>query len=178
MADTKQNKAEQADNVGTLRKKQLRDYGIFIAILIVIFGILVLFTVSSRKAWSQGLKQSIEQVFEDEKVTGYTVGNQVMLHSSFSTSCGVYHLYKNGTTDNGKQFAVIIKMTTMYGPVAAVYTYDLNGSAQFVGFVCLEGQVAKQLEDISKSTQIAYWANRIPEIVKNAAGDSKAGVGK
>lgn len=154
--------AEEKDK--TKSKQQIINYILFAGILIVLFGILLLLTVISKKSWNDGLKYQIQTVLDDAKPGTYIVQDALVVNSGFATSCGAYTVKK--VKDGGKQCtAAIIKITTMYGPMPAVYLNEKGEDWEFVDFACLSGKTAQQIKEMSMNSQIAYWKKRMPTII-------------
>ena len=153
----------------------LKQYGLFLAIIIVIFGIIFSSALFSRNSWKEGLKNQVESVLLEQK-KDYTVGDFMQLQSPFSTSCAVYNINQKGKKNTNK-YAVIIRLTTLYGQIPAIYIYDSKESdVSFLKMLTLNGASEKQIVDISKHMQISFWAKRIPSIIENSninEGNSK-----
>ena len=47
-------------------QRQLRDYGIFLGLLVFMFAILFALTICSRKSWEDGLRNQVRVVLERE----------------------------------------------------------------------------------------------------------------
>lgn len=142
--------------------------GIFCGILVILFGLLVTLSLVSRNSWRTGLRNEIEKVFALNSISEYSVGEYVRLNSGMSVNCAIYKV--NSVDENRKSFdhAVIIRVPTLYGPMAAVYLYNCtNGKVDFVDFAQLDVPVSKSVKNSSMNSQIAYWADKIPVIVKN-----------
>lgn len=144
----------------------LKKYGVFLLIIIVMFFLLIGSILLARNSWKEGLKKQVETVLVEQK-NDYRIGNFVKINSPFSTSCAVYELNKKNSKQNG-EYAVIIRLTTLYGQIPAVYLYnEKDENAEFVRFISLDGTAEKQIQDISKDMQISFWKKRIPSMLKN-----------
>lgn len=145
----------------------LKNYGLFLAIIIIIFGIIFSFALLSRNFWKEGLKTQIENVLLEQK-QDYTVGSFIQIKSPFSTSCAVYSINQKGKK-NANKYAVIIRLTTLYGQIPAIYIYDsAKDDVTFIKMLTLNGASEKQIVDISKNMQISFWSKRIPSIINNS----------
>ena len=153
-------------------KKHFISYGILTGILAAMMMILLLFTIISRKSWRNGLREEVIQVLEQEE-SSYKVGDWVKLSNPFTTSSGVYKISEKGNS-NKWLYAIIIRITTLYGPAGAVYVYDLKSDkAVFMGFADIKSDVVKQLTENSRYSQINYWQKRIPSILKGSLGEKE-----
>lgn len=157
------------------KSKKLKDYGIFILILILLFGLLTVFTLLNRNAWNKGLREEINHVLTNNGYDNIQIaGESIAINSPFSTSCAAFY-FTNKELKNEKAVAVILKVTTFYGPVGAVYVYEKKGSVKFIDFINCPSHIGKQNKDISKNMQITYWQKRIPSILPDVFNDAKGG---
>lgn len=153
-------------------KKRLMQCGIFFAILLILFGVLVFFTIVSRSSWQRGLEQQVAQTLSEHQHT-YTIVDKDVLDSPFVSSAASF-LVTNGDSATplgaSTEHAVIVRVPTLFGPLPAVYLYtEGEKTATFVAFATLDGKARAAVEANAKNAQIAYWATRIPKIV----GDRK-----
>ncbi|MBQ2313363.1 MAG: hypothetical protein II187_00480 [Treponema sp.] len=150
-------------------KERLIQYGLFSAMLVVFFGLLVLFTLLSRNAWDKGLCLQVEQVLPED----YTIVSTDVLQSPFVVSCASFSLVRNtqgksAGTDEGLH-AVIIRVMTSFGPFPMVFLYDeRKSSADFVCLLTGSSRVEDSIISSARNSQIAYWERRIPKIVRTA----------
>jgi hypothetical protein len=149
-------------------KKQLVKFGIFSLILVACLAFLILFSLMARSSWQQGLKEQVYQYFESQ-------GKKVSVHegdkirSVFSTSAASFKV--EGLEKDCH--AVIIRITTLYGPVAALYTCtdDEFHEVQFVDFLKLSPKISQAVKNSSVNSQIAYWEKSIPKIVQSGLAE-------
>ncbi|MBO4387641.1 MAG: hypothetical protein J5817_11600 [Treponema sp.] len=149
-------------------KKQLVKFGIFSLILVACLAFLILFSLMARSSWQQGLKEQVYQYFESQ-------GKKVSVHegdkirSVFSTSAASFKV--EGLEK--ECHAVIIRITTLYGPVAALYTCtdDEFHEVQFVDFLKLSPKISQAVKNSSVNSQIAYWEKSIPKIVQSGLAE-------
>lgn len=140
--------------------------GIFCGMLVVFFGLLVTFTLLGRKSWRSGLGNEIKKVFAENHIEGYEVGDYLRLSTSISVNCGVFSLVPVDPKKSEKAYCVIVRVPTLYGPVAAVYLYkDGRDSSDFVDFAQLNGPVSKAINSAALNSQISYWAEKVPAII-------------
>ncbi|MCI7577483.1 MAG: hypothetical protein MST12_04440 [Spirochaetia bacterium] len=165
---------KETDAMKMFYKKISIRAGIFCGILVVFFGLLVTLSLVSRKSWRTGLRSEIGKVFLLNSISEYSVGEYVKVNSGMTVNCAVYKL--NSVEDNKKSYdyAVIIRVPTLYGPMAAVYLFSRsNGNVIFVDFAQLDVPVSKSVKNSSMNSQIAYWAGKIPAIVNNLDAGAK-----
>ena len=155
-----------------LIKKHFASYGILTGILAAMIVILLTFTLISRKSWRNGLREEVSQVLEKTD-SSYTVGEWVKLNTPFTTTASVYKITESGNSSKWL-YGIIIRITTMYGPLGAVYVYDLKAdTTKFIGFADTASDIAAQIEHNSRFSQIKYWSERIPLILKGSLGDNE-----
>lgn len=143
-------------------KDFFKRYGIFLLILVVIFGILIYSIFLSQRSWTQNLKNSVQVVLEERDPNTWTVENNVKIKNPFTMNAACYEVRnrKSGTLYK----AVIIRIQTLYGPIPAVFMLD-DDSVYFVGYSSLHGVIASQLENNKTSKRIEYWIHKIPAII-------------
>ena len=139
-------------------KESFRIYGIFIGILVVFFGILIGMIFLSRTSWKNGIKSEVQVVLNEANPNQWIVGN--------STSSAVYELHNKEKAD--RYYAVIIRTTSLYGFVPAVFVYNKSSGVEFIGFAGVHGRIKKLMEYKSNTKRINYWSSRIPQIVEKA----------
>ncbi|MDY4902508.1 MAG: hypothetical protein SO116_06510 [Treponema sp.] len=159
---------EQKKILSAFYKKHLINYGIFAGIIIVLLAFLITFTLLSRNSWREGLKKQVEKVLSNS--TEYTCGSWVKLNSLATSQCSVYELVKDGKTVPSA-YGIILRVTTMYGPVPAVFTYEFdenknNASVNFIDFVETSGPLNEKIKASALKNQIAYWKNKIPYLIE------------
>lgn len=151
-------------------QRLLKKAGIFCGILVFFFCFLLLFVVLAKSSWRTGLANQIQKVFEINGITQYSVGEYVRIKSPMTVNCAVYKA--NSVTDentNPKNYAVIIRFPTIFGPVAGVYLYrEKKHRVDFVDFAQINGPVSDAIKDSAMRSQVEYWADKIPAIVNNA----------
>ena len=92
---------------------------------------------------------------------GLAVTDSCELQNPFAVAAAAFSV-----EDSPYSYAVIIKLTTMAGPVPAVYLYDTaSPKADFVCFLTLGKRVERFLTDSTGLSLIEYWAHRLPQIL-------------
>ncbi|MCR5766007.1 MAG: hypothetical protein K6G09_08545 [Treponema sp.] len=157
-------------------KEFFKDYSIFLGIIVVIMGILIYSVFLSRKSWENHLKTSVEKVLDDYESNQWTVLSNKRINNPHSMSAACYEARSRKTGDIYD--AVIIRVETFYGPVAAVYLCDAENNVTFVGFSTLHGRIEKILRSNSYDRRIGYWGKKIPYILGRQSDLKKEGSGK
>lgn len=147
-------------------KELFRIYGIFIGILILFFMILIGMVKLSHNSWKNGLKDTVYVVLEESNPDKWIVGNFLEQKTSFTTSSAIFELHNKEKAD--RYYAVIIRVTSLYGFVPAVFIYNKNSGVEFVGFAGVHGRIKKLMEYKSSTKRINYWSSRIPEIIEKS----------
>ena len=111
-------------------KESFRIYGIFIGILVVFFGILIGMIFLSRTSWKNGIKSEVQVVLNEANPNQWIVGNFIEQQTLFSTSSAVYELHNKEKAD--RYYAVIIRTTSLYGFVPAVFVYNKSSDRKSV----------------------------------------------
>lgn len=152
-------------------KTKLKTFIIFTAILILMTLILSGFTLLARKNWNNRLAENVEVVLQtsrpDEfKDKGLMVGKVVKINSTAAVSSNVYEIVnQNNTVEN---YALITRITTYYGPQAAVFLFNDDKGISFEGFACLKSRVLKQFENKESDIILNYWTKNAEKIFLSA----------
>ena len=150
-------------------QRKLRDYGIFLGLLIFIFAILFTLVIFSRTKWYDGLKEQVQEVLDREYPNTYIVGDAIEIEAVMSVSSAHYAIAKK-TGEKKNLSAYIVRIATIYGPHAAVFVSDsAKDSVEFVGFALVDKETSERIENNAKKSQIAYWKKQIQESIKNEA---------
>ena len=147
-------------------KDFFKNYAIFLGILVVLFSILIGMTRLSSKKWTEGLKVSVQAVLDEKEPQTWIVGQNLKIKSAFSTSAAVYEL--NCKNDAERYYAVTLRVVTFFGPMPTVFVYSKNKCCHFKGYYAVKGRVKKILENTPNDTRIAYWSEKVRNIVENS----------
>lgn len=137
----------------------------FVAILLMIL-LLIAFSFIAKKSWNNKLKIQIEKVLEQkypEKFpNSYQIGESVSINSTIAVSSNMYKIMSNGNFSN--QYIVITRVTTYYGPQAAVFTINKYGEVSFEGFACLNSRIKNQLSNSETDITLKFWKKQVEKI--------------
>lgn len=141
-------------------KTFLRNYGIILLVFVLIFGSAIYLSIASSSSYKKGLKKSIITVLDENEPGKYSVGDYIPLNSSITTNALCYNCKNNETEEEVK--VVIVKISSFYGPLSAVYICDSKNNVEFIGISSLHGRVGEQFKMNSSDKRIEYWKNKIP----------------
>ena len=144
-------------------KKFFINYAFFLLILSVLFGILIYATVLSRKSWNNNLSKSVQKVLDEYDQGTWTVNESIAINKPIGVNCAAYQIKNNKNNSSAK--AIILRITTFYGPLPAVFIYNDDENISFAGFSSRHGRV-RQEESNKSDKRIKYWQSKIPEILK------------
>jgi len=140
-----------------------KNYGIVVAYLVIIFGILIYVTKVSQKSWQNNLKYTVQKVLNENSQNEWIVGNPVKIKNALSQSAACYDARN---LRNGEMYkVVIIRIQTLYGPIPAVFIVDKNEEVTFIAYSSVHGKVQLQLESNNNNRRVNYWKSKIPEII-------------
>jgi hypothetical protein len=143
----------------------IKKYGLFAGILCIMFFILIIMTLMTRKSWDKGLQMQTQTVLDSFYTGGYIVGDAVQLNSPFAVSAACF---KVRFSSGQEGYAVILRMVTIYGPLPGVFICR-NGSVPiFAGFANSGGRVSSLLNAETQNVRIHYWQNRLMKILKDS----------
>lgn len=158
-------------------KTKLKTFILFTSILVVMTLLLSGFALLAKKNWNSRLAANVEQVLQTSRPEefndkGLSVGNPVKINSTVSVSSNVYEIVDQ--KNNVEKYALITRITTYYGPQAAVFLFDKTTGITFEGFACIKSRVLKQFDNKDTDIILNYWTNNAEKIF-HAAGISKEG---
>lgn len=146
-------------------KKFFTNYAFFLLILVIVFGILIYPVLASKKSWATNLGNSVQKVLDEYQEGNYKVTAPVEITKPVATSCAGYNV--NDAKNNRTVYAIIIRVTTLYGPLPGVFIYDpaaVSDKVIFAGYSNLHGRVNTQLSTNFPDKRREYWQKKIPEI--------------
>lgn len=148
-------------------KDFFKRYGIFVAFLAIIFGIVIYTVKLSQNSWNKNLRTSVIKVLNEKKPDNWTIEGNVEIKNPFTLNAACYDVK---SAENGELYkAFIIRTQTLYGPLPAVFLLDNNNKVEFVGYSSLHGVVETQLMANKNSKRIEYWIHKIPDIVEQGS---------
>lgn len=142
--------------------------GFFLAVSLVLLGILVLMTLASRGSWDRLLQRRVSQTIERLYPGEYVAGNRLPLQGPYATSAAAYELVPVSSQRTGPVYGVIVRIATLYGPLPAVYRYSAATGAEFIGFAVFDPHIGKEAaitESLRNSVQVSRWRGRIPALL-------------
>lgn len=147
-------------------KLLIHRYGAFTVIVLVLFFVLAILSILSRDTWKSRLQYSVNEVLSAKYGDTYVVGDYIEIQTPAIVSAAVYKITDTYKDIEGR--AVLIRLTGVSGPTAAVYTYfDGDETGTFAGYAAntniLSGD--EGLDYNASKTQINYCARQIPAIV-------------
>ncbi len=145
-------------------KKQFIQFGLFIAFLIVLFSLVAVVSGLSYRADKAGLGECLSEALGEKGYGDLELTDLYEIQNPFTVSATAYSVSGSHYTH-----AVIIRLTTMVGPVPTVFLYDAAvGKADFVCYLGLGNRVERQLMDSTAFSFIDYWERRLPQILSLA----------
>ncbi len=154
------------------QKKFWRVFGCFIGIVVIFLAVLVGMIKLSEKKWNSGLKASVQSVLDKKNPETWIVGTPVPLDSPFSTSANLFEVRNLDSAE--KYYALIIRITTLYGHMPAVFIYNNTKGVQFIGYSAVQGRVKKLLEENYADSSISYWLERIPSVIQESEKNERS----
>ena len=145
-------------------KKFFINYAIFTLFLLIVFGILSYSIILSRKSFSKNLSVSVQKVLDEYQKGKWAVMDNVPINKPISFNSAAYEVRCN--QDNTLAKAVIIRVTTFYGPLPAVFIYHQNKSVEFAGYASLHGRIGLALNSGYPDKRLEYWYKKVPEILE------------
>ena len=145
-------------------KRFFRNYAFFILILVVIFAILTYSVIVSKKSWSNNLANSVQKVLNEYENGRWTVEDNISINGPISVNCAAYNIKDKKNNSNAK--AIIIRVTTFYGPLPAVFIYEQKDDITFAGWSSLHGRIRRESLSSRSNKRLEYWKSKLPEILE------------
>lgn len=146
-------------------KTRLIKLGIMALVVLVTLGLLFLFVFLSRTSWKNGTAEQIQKVLLDN---GFECSVEEMDTNHGTIASNVVSFSLSGSEKMEKKHGVLVRMTSIFGPLAGVFMYDDgNDRATFVDFVSLDGFAKETINSVVRSSQISYWEKKLPSTMKN-----------
>ncbi len=180
MSDQLQGEENAAQEID-INKTRLIKSSILSGIIIVLFGLLFLFIFLSRSSWNNGLKDKIQKVLSEKSDNGVELFVDEMDEINSGASSIVVSYSLVGSNNKASQFhAILVRMNTLYGPMASIFLYDaVTEETRFFDFADFDSIARDSIIPALQCSQIPYWENRIPKIMKasrSVSADFKGGL--
>ena len=144
-------------------KEFWRLFGLFSAVIVVLFFLNFGFIKLSKSFWEKGLKESVQTVLNEKYPDKWNVGDYKTIDNPFYASAASYMIVSR---ENGRKgYAVIIRTPTLYGPYPAVFIKQKDSDFEFVGYSGIKGRVKLLMEERKSDIFISYWISRLPKIL-------------
>ncbi len=157
--------SEAASEMLLAYKKQFIQFGLFIAFLVVLFSLVAVVSGLSYHADKAGLRECLSEALKEKGYEDFELADLYEIQNPFTVSASAYSV-----SGSHYSHAVIIRLTTMVGPVPAVFLYDsASAQADFICYLGLEKRVEQQLLDSTAFSLIDYWERRLPQILSITA---------
>ena len=144
-------------------KSFFRNYAFFLLLLFVVFGILTYMSLVSKKYWNNNLAVSVQQTLDEYESGTWKVMDSIEINKPVSVNCAAFKVINNQTKQEAS--AVIIRITTFYGPLPGVFIQTQDEKTIFAGYSSLHGRIQKQISSAKSDKRREYWQSKIPEIL-------------
>ncbi len=164
---TEEQKSENSD----FYKTQLIKLSAFFGGILAFFLVLVLFVFISRSSWRDSLRDKTNQILRQNDVA-LTAGSWCRVSSDITSQFSVYEA--ESSSGRKGMYAVICRVTTVYGPLCAVFVYDsVSALADFVDYADIPPLIKDAVLETTEKNQIQFWEEKIPLILKNIQTEGK-----
>jgi hypothetical protein len=149
----------------------LRQYGIIAGTLAVFFLILFSVTILTRQPWERGLRHQTQIVLDRAFPGEYLVKDRVALTPAIDmTGAAFVLLPKAGKPFEEQHLGMIIQVSTIFGPLPAVFLCEGGNAVRFAGF----GFYSKTFD--AENTVVANsQIPRLTNLIKGALAQSQGG---
>ena len=154
-------------------KNNLRIFGTFLGMCVVMTGILVLAIVLSKSSKSAFLAADMQRVLDQYEPNGYTVGKEFNIKSSFATSAAAYSLDHVGEGAGEQCTGIIIRIPTLFGPMPAVFIYAPEKPVVFAGYAVDTAKATELDTTLLSKIIFNYWKKTIPKILARREADER-----
>lgn len=148
-------------------KTKLINSAIVMGIVIFLFSMLWTVGYFSKPFRTEGLRQSITAVLEQQYPGMYTVTNAVPIHNSAAMTVAIYHVQSLPNARKQYDYAMIARVATICGPKPAIFLYhESQKRAEFVSFAFADKKTENLFAVTAENTQVRYWENRLAYLLK------------
>lgn len=152
----------------TKSKKIIKNFLVFFGMVFGMIVVLIVFAFIARNSWRAGLAVEVQKVLDSYPHGQYTVGMNLPVNSTLSTSAAVYKLIKKDDRKNERYYGVIVRIPSMLGPLPAVFIYSENNGVFFAGYAVDNGKASATVGKRISSGILKYWEDMIPKIIASA----------
>lgn len=145
-------------------KTYFRNFGILLLIIVIVVVGSIYLTLASENSYKSGMKRSIETVLSENDSESWSVGNNIKINNSESLNAFAFECKNNETEEECK--AVIVRVSTFYGPMAVVYICDSNNEVYMKGVSSVHGRIGEEMKMNKSDKRIEYWQKKIPDFFK------------
>lgn len=154
-------------------KLKLKTCIIFTSVIMVMTLLLIGFSFLAKKKYNYKLKNQVEIVMHNHRPLEfpekYQIGDQINVKSSIAVSSNMYSVVNS--SNKVVRYVLITRVTTFYGPQAAVFLYDKVQGVTFEGFCCVNERLSSQFENPNSDLIIKYWKNQALKIFKSSVDE-------
>lgn len=155
----------------TKSKKIIKNFLVFFGMVFGMIVVLIVFAFIARNSWRAGLAVEVQKVLDSYPHGQYTVGMNLPVNSTLSTSAAVYKLIKKDDRKNERYYGVIVRIPSMLGPLPAVFIYSENNGVFFAGYAVDNGKASATVGKRISSGILKYWEDMIPKIIASAGAE-------
>lgn len=153
-------------------KNSFRTLGILTLIFVVLFLVDFLFVRLSHPSYTTDLAQATQNSLNETlppEYGSFVISEEVPVPSLFHCACSLFKA-KNEKT-GATHYALIMRVTTLAGPMNAVYLQESDGRAKFVSCTGVKGLV----QTILNGRPLNYYLKKANEVFKLFAPSNKIG---
>lgn len=151
--------------------KMLGVFGIFTFFCIIVLIIMILTIRLSSNSWQKNLRQDVANALEEHQSDTWQIGDFIKMKSPIAQNAACFEAVNK--TDSSKNYAIILRVQTIYGSFPAVFIYNEKSGASFIGFINLHGRINDMLTTNLSDSRLLYWQKRIPAIMQKALAEVK-----
>ncbi len=146
--------------------KLLEQCGIFSGIIGALLLLLSMFMLLSRNSWENGLRAAVENVLPSPE---YFVEKEIPVDkkSNDAICFELLHNRDDGQTSASRQMALVMRITTYYGPLPAVFIYE-DGQTRFEGIAYLKSSLKREFLETENNRQMSFWLSSARKIFEEA----------
>lgn len=149
-------------------RRNLRDFGIFLAVSVVLVAGAAAAVVAARPSWRDAFGGDVQRALDSRWPGRWRVGGVVEIGSSMATSAAAYEI--GGAGESGT--AVVVRIPSLVGPVAAVFAVPAGAElAEFVGYAEDLGAAGAVLDSRITGGILRYWQAAVPEMIRGEDGE-------
>jgi hypothetical protein len=163
---------KHSNKVSSNSQSLLQQYGIIAGSLAVLFFILFSVNLLTRQSWERGLRHQTQLVLDMAFPGEYLVKGRVTLSPTIDVTGATFNLFpQQGKPFEQKRLGIIMNVSTIFGPLPAVFLCEGENTVRFAGFGFYAKNFAAE-NTVVTGSQIPHLISLIRSSLRDQGGSN------